>query len=404
MHHFCVLRRHLGLTAFTVVTAFLALLPAPLLATAAIDRPSATATHPFASVPVPRELPGRGGRQEVLGFAPYWELSASNSWDYDALTTIAYFGLTVRADGSFDTSTPGWKAWNGSQLLSLIDTAHRHGDRVVLVIQQSDDATIDHLIDNPSATEETVREVLNALAERGLDGVNIDLEGSSSSSTPERRSALVKFVEAISSAVHGRWPAAEVSIDTYSGSATTDQSFFDVPALEPYVDAFFVMAYDMAFANMPGQAGPTAPLTGFSYDDENAVYGYLSVVPASKLILGIPYYGYEWPTADGNLYAKATGPPRAVTYAQLAGLLACTRASPAWDDHSQTPWVAWRGSADGCSQGSAWYQLYFDDVRSLGLKEDLVLRNDLRGIGIWALGYDGGAPELWQQLRATFSR
>ncbi|HLH68789.1 MAG TPA: glycosyl hydrolase family 18 protein [Candidatus Dormibacteraeota bacterium] len=400
MHQFCILRRHLGLTALSVAVALLAWSLLPLVAAAADT--TAAAARPLASAPSLPDRPGRAGRQEVLGFAPYWELSASGGWDYDVLTTIAYFGLTMRADGSFDTSTPGWKAWSGSQLTEVIDTAHRHGAHVVLVIQQSDDGTIDRLIGDPVATTRAAQSVLGALAQRGLDGVNIDFEGSASSSTSAVRSALVRFVEAISSAVHERWPAAEVSIDTYSGSAATDQGFFDIPALEPYVDAFFVMAYDMAFENMPGQAGPTAPLTGFPYDDENAVRSYLSVIPASKLILGVPYYGYEWPTASGDLYAKATGSPRAITYAQLAGLLACTRATPAWDDRSQTPWVAWQGSADGCSQGGGWHQLYFDDVRSLGLKADLVLRDELRGLGIWALGYDGGAPELWRQLRATF--
>jgi spore germination protein YaaH len=399
VHRSCSLHRQLGLTALITVVALVALASAPLRAMAAV---SGVTAGPAPSAPSLASGPGPGGRREVLGFLPYWELAAGDR-DDDLLDTIAYFGLTVRADGSFDTSTPGWKAWNGSQLTSVIQAAHRRGARVVLVIQQSDDGTIDRLVGDPAATSAAVRNVLEALARRDLDGVNVDFEGSASSRYPDLRPGFTRFVATLSAAVHGRWPQAEVSVDTYSGSATTDQGFFDLAGLEPYVDAFFVMAYDMAFENLPGRAGPTAPLSGFRYNDQDAVRSYLSVVPASKLLLGLPFYGYEWPTASGDRYAVATGPPKAVTYAQLPRILACIPSGPSWDDRSQTPWVAWQGSADGCGPGTGWQELYFDDERSLGLKADLVVQNHLRGLGIWALGYDGGAPELWRQLEAKLT-
>ncbi|TME52864.1 MAG: hypothetical protein E6I60_09315, partial [Chloroflexi bacterium] len=42
--------------------------------------------------------------REVLGFAPYYELSQRANWNYALLSTVAYFGLNVNADGSFNTS------------------------------------------------------------------------------------------------------------------------------------------------------------------------------------------------------------------------------------------------------------------------------------------------------------
>src|SRR6266576_3714411 len=56
--------------------------------------------------------------------------------------------------------------------------------------------------------------------------------------------------------------------------------------------AFFVMAYDMAFSNSPGQAGPNAPMNGWTYNDSLSVSQYKGKAPASKIILGVPYYGY----------------------------------------------------------------------------------------------------------------
>ena len=49
-----------------------------------------------------------------------------------------------------------------------------------------------------------------------------------------------------------------------------------------------------------------------------------------------------------------------------------------------------------------WRQLYYDDAQALGLKYDLVNRYNLRGAGIWALGYDGTRTELYAVLKAKF--
>ena len=51
---------------------------------------------------------------------------------------------------------------------------------------------------------------------------------------------------------------------------------------------------------------------------------------------------------------------------------------------------------------TTWRQLYYDDAATLGARYDLVNRARLRGVGIWALGYDGARPELYRALAAKF--
>jgi hypothetical protein len=51
---------------------------------------------------------------------------------------------------------------------------------------------------------------------------------------------------------------------------------------------------------------------------------------------------------------------------------------------------------------TSWRQLYYDDAQALGAKYDLINGYDLRGAGIWALGYDGTRPELYSMLKAKF--
>jgi len=47
-------------------------------------------------------------------------------------------------------------------------------------------------------------------------------------------------------------------------------------------------------------------------------------------------------------------------------------------------------------------QGWYDDSLSLSLKYDFAINNDLLGVGIWAMGYDGSNPELWDLLSAKF--
>jgi GH18 family chitinase len=364
--------------------------------------PAARAITP---APLAGRAPAAGPRREVFGFAPYWELGAAGSWDMSLLSTIAYFGLDVNGAGGLDTSTPGWTGWTSQQLANVVSRAHGSGVRVVLTIKQFDEATINRIVTDPAVTDATVAHTVDAVASHGLDGVNVDFEGRAEPKYPGIQGGVTRFTTVLSDRVHQRWPAAEVTLDTYSGAASWDSGIFKIGDLAPHVDAFFVMAYDMAPSNLPGQAAPNAPLAGFTYNDGDAVAQYLAKAPASKVILGVPYYGYKWSTAGSGLYAKATSGATADAYVNILSDFACAKMTRAYDDRSKTPWTAWYspGSGDPCGANrNSWRELYYDDAGSLGLKYDLVNARGLRGTGMWALGYDGSSRDLWNELAAKF--
>ena len=350
--------------------------------------------------------PGNRLRREVFGFAPYWVLGTQDQWDLGLLTTIAYFGLDVGADGRLLTTTPGWSGWNSARLTALVARAHARGVRVVLTIKQFDEATINRIVTDPAATATAVDQVVAAIAARGLDGVNVDFEGHSDAAFPQIQAGTTRFMAGLWNRVHRRWPGAEMSLDTYTGSASWDGGIFKIGDLAPHVDAFFVMAYDMAASNMPGRAGPNAPLTGFTYNDTDAVAQYLTRAPASKVILGVPYFGYKSSTDGSGLYARQTGAQAPDSYADILEDYRCAGLQRSFDGRSGTPWTAWvspsHGDPCGGNRGS-WRQLYYDDAASLGLKYDLVNARGLRGAGMWALGYDGASRDLWNELAAKFA-
>jgi len=332
--------------------------------------------------------------REVFGFAPYWALSGNGQWDFSLLSTLAYFGLDVQSNGSFNTSPTnnGFKGWMSQDLVTVINKAHAANDRVVLVIKAFDNGTINAIVSNPNATQNAINWTISSIRSRNLDGVNIDFEGSSSSTYPNLQTQFSAFVANLSSQVHAAIPGAVVSVDTYSGSASWDGGFMNITQLAPSVDSLFVMAYDMGFGNLPGQAAPNAPLNGWTYNDTTSVRQYLLKAPASKVILGVPYYGYKYSTTSNQPYATTSGGAMADTYAGIADDFSCAlQLNRQWDVTASSPWASWwsPGSNDPCGANhNSWRELYYDNA------------NNLQGTGMWALGYDGSLPDLWQALVA----
>jgi spore germination protein YaaH len=346
-------------------------------------------------------------QREVFGFAPYWALNANASWNYSLLSTLAYFGIVVKWDGTLDNTNAGWTGWNSQDLTDMVNRAHLAGDRVVVVIKQFDSASINDIVTNPPISQSVIASTISLIASKNLDGVNVDFEGKTDPMFPNIQGGLTTFMSQLSAQVHQRWPSASVTIDTYSGSASWDGGLFKIGDLAPVVDAMFVMAYDMGFSNIPGHAAPNAPLNGWTYNDTTSMTEYLTKAPASKVILGVPYYGYKYSTPSNQPYAADSGGATAVPYSQIVQDLACgSQETRSWDSPAQSPWASWWSPAtnDPCGTNlNSWREVYYDDPQSLGIKYDLVNSLNLRGMGMWALGYDGNAPELWNEIDLKFA-
>lgn len=348
---------------------------------------------------------GSGLQKEVMAFAPHWALAQESGWDYKVMSTVVYFGLSLSWDGTWITSGGGWTGYYSQNLVDMINRAHQAGDRVLLSVEASGQAPLNDVVTDPTIKQTAITNILGAVANRGFDGVNIDFEGYTGSSYPNIQAGLTDFMSQLSTQFKARWPNGFLTIDTYSGAASWDFGLFKIDALAPYVDAMFVMAYDMSFSNMSGQAGPNAPMNGWTYNDTLSVSQYLTKAPASKVILGVPWYGYRFTTNANGPYAP-TSNAVADSYSKDMDELACAHPAVRWDSTAQSYWAVWYSprSSDPCGlNAGSWQELYFDDTQSLGVKYGFVNSSGIRGMGIWALGYDGGRQELWSELSTYFS-
>lgn len=341
------------------------------------DLPAAT-TPP---APAPPSLAGAPALQahEIFGFAPYWTLPQSAGFDVADLTTIAYFSLGVNGDGSIQESGTGWAGYQSQDLANLITRAHAAGSRVVLTVTCFGQSALNQLTSDPAAPKELASSLIPLVSAKSLDGVNFDFEGEGDGD----QAGLTSLMAQVSAALKAADPHWQVTMDTYASSAGDPGGFYDIAGLAPSVDAFFVMAYDMN-ATTPS---PTAALTGSGFTDLDALEQYTAVVPASKVILGVPYYGYDWPTTGPGLGATATGPKSPLSYAQIAAA-----GHPVyWDPTTKTAWTSYQ-------VGTQWHQTWFDNPTSLALKAQLASFFHVAGLGVWALGMDGNDPAMLTAL------
>ena len=337
------------------------------------------------AVPLRPAAKAPSARPVVFGFLPYWiDATYYHSIDWELLTHIAPFSVEVNTDGSLGDGH-GWP-WT-----ALVDTAHAYGVRVILTATLFGDSKVLALIGDEERRQRFFTAIRDAVKEGNADGVNIDFEGPGANGWP---SHINGFLADLTAYLHAEIPGCEVS---FAAPPVDWGGRWDYEGLAASCDYLFIMGY--AFSGSWSElAGPTAPLRGPGRNITTTVTGDFGGVTRQhpeKLILGVPFYGCRWSTTS----SEARAPTSAFAeYPQFwATLMGASTHGDLCDPVSQTPW--YRYQKDG-----SWMQVWHDDPASLGLKFDLALDHGLRGVGMWALGYESRRVETWELLEQKIGR
>lgn len=346
----------------------------------------------------------------VLGFLPYWNLKYANELNIKSLTHLAYFGIELNEFGEIEKFSqpgelePGWNKFNSDSLDLIFRQLRLTHKKPVLVIKAFNKENIRSLLNTPTYRHQAVSSIIQLLQEKQTNSVNIDFETSSISDS-QTRNNFTLFIKELRQQNINTIPL-EISIDIFANAAK--QTFiWDLSALEPHTDHFIVMAYDF-YRPSSTQAGPVSPLRGkcpstnfleppsetcLEEDITSSIADITQIIPPHKVILGIPFYGYQWQTASDNFLANTypqTGSTATYRYIQeLFDSEDVSSLSASWSALSQTPYLNFY-------QQENLYQLHYDNSYSLSLKIDLVNQAGLGGIAIWALGYEIPYSDLWQ--------
>ena len=318
--------------------------------------------------------------KDVFGYHPYWMTDSYEDYRYDLLSHIAYFGAKLESNGDV-TDTHEWPHYG------LVNKAHQNGVKVVLVARNFTTSEVSTLLSSSTNRNRAINNLVAEVQAGGGDGVNIDFEYV----VDGQRDNFVTFMTDLTAAFHSQIPGSHVSI---AMPAVDWWGSYDYARLGAATDALMIMGYDYHWSGS-SEAGPVAPLvtngkwSSSSYNVTNTVETYLEDVDPDKILLGVPYYGYDWEVSSSSVPTTTTSRGLAKTYATAVGEAATYGRK--WDSDSYSPYYKYSG-----------HQVWYDDAASLGYKYDLVVEKDLAGIGIWALGYDGSRTELWAKMEEKF--
>lgn len=330
---------------------------------------------------LPAHLRAAVGRHEVVGFVPAYELGKVRTIALFDFSELVYSSVGLLASGGLDSSSFGAAQIRYGHVAPLVQAAHRAGDPVLLSLALSYQAAIDSLVASPAAhAARTAAEAAALMRSAGFDGIDLDVEGQNSFD----RSRFTAYVTALASDLRARNPTWSLLVNVYPSSVVDPGNFFDVARLAKVATQLFVMAYDMSDQQIPTA---TAPLTGADLSDATALATYAEAGLAGKCILGIPYYGYDFPASRAKVPADTAGTPYPVTYDSIVA----AGHAPLWDPVTETPYSVFR-------RAGRWHQTWFDDPVSVALKTALAWQFHTAGVGVWEVGMAAGEPQMTEAL------
>lgn len=254
----------------------------------------------------------------------------------------------------------------------LIALAYEYGTRPILTLTpfgpdgQFNNNLISALINNATAVENLINNLLVVMSEKGYLGVDIDFEFIKA----EDREQFVDFV----SNVTGRMNAQgyTVSVDLAPKVSAVQQGLLyegkDYVALGAVANSVLVMTYEWGYTY-----GPPMAVSPINKVREVLDYAVSAIAP-EKINMGIPNYGYDWPLPyeRGITKARTIGNIEAVQMAIQKG------ARIYYDEISQAPYYNY-------VENGVTHEVWFEDARSIQAKMQLVPEYGLRGISFWQI-------------------
>lgn len=301
-----------------------------------------------------------------------------------------------------DILVPNWYAVDANGLVSggpnplVLETARQHHVPIMPLLVSAGfvQEEVQKLLTNAQAYQQMVAELVRACKDNRYIGFQLDFENVNWND----RDALSEVVRATATAFHKE--GLQLSIATIPNapgvpgetgfSAWMYQNWrgvYDLKAIGESVDLLCLMTYDQHTVwTVPG------PVAGWNWMTTNLDYA-LKIVPAKKLALGIPLYGYHWfagtPTKAPDKTDKPNPSAEYISTEDALDLAKAYNGHLEWDAADRSAWLYFY--RDDVRE---W--IFYTDVRTFRERYALVKERGLEGFCSWVLGMED--PGIWDLL------
>lgn len=229
-----------------------------------------------------------------------------------------------------------------------------------------DNTLISAIVNDPVSRENLITNLIAVMQEKSYRGLDIDFEYIKA----EDRDAFTDFVRVCTEQMHN--VGFQVSVALAPKTSAEQKGLLyegkDYRAIGAIADHVLIMTYEWGYTYGPPMA--VAPINMV----RNVIEYAVTEIPPEKISMGIPNYGYDWalPYERGVTRAVTIGNIEAVRIAINQGV------EIKYDEVAQTPYFNY-------DVGNTTHEVWFEDVRSLQAKFNLIKEFGLRGPGYWQI-------------------
>ena len=281
----------------------------------------------------------------------------------------AYMTNIIYAFGHVNDTFDGVRIDNPERLRRIVELKKDNsGLQVQLAIGGWGSGGFSEMAADPKLRKKFAEDCKRIVKEYCLDGIDIDWEYPGSAvagitSSPDDKANFTLMMKDL------RKSLGKGKLLTMASIASA--AFVDFPSVMKYLDFVNVMAYDLASA--PKHHSPLhSSATLGKKSAESSVKAHLDAgVPASKLVLGLPFYGRGSSPYGALTYYRSIEVPEGYT--------------EEWDSEACAPYVA-------DSEGKL--VLGFENPRSIALKCEYIKEKGLLGAMYWEYSGDNAEGDL----------
>ena len=239
------------------------------------------------------------------------------------------------------------------------------------------------VLNNAEIQNKLIENIVTTIQAKGYRGLDVDFEFV----FPQDAGPYAAFIRNLARTLNPSGLPVIVALAPKT-SATQPGLLYeghDYAALGAAANEVLLMTYEWGYAYGPPMA--VAPLPNV-----RAVVEYaLTEIPAGKIWLGIPNYGYDWPLPFVQGQTRATS----LSNRYAVQLALRYNAEIQFDVRAQAPWFRYR---DERGQN---HEVWFEDARSIQAKLALIPEFGLRGAGYWNLMRP--FPQNWIVLDSLYN-